>query len=36
VQVPEGLTNQPELLEWAEEQLRLSKPVIAWLDRHLA
>jgi uncharacterized protein (TIGR02453 family) len=36
IQVPEGLSQSPDLLDWAEEQMRLSKPVVDWLDRHLA
>jgi uncharacterized protein (TIGR02453 family) len=35
VQVPEGLTQSPALLEWAEQQLRLTRPVVDWLDRYL-
>ncbi len=35
IQVPEGMTESPELLDWAEAQLRLTRPVVDWLDRHL-
>jgi uncharacterized protein (TIGR02453 family) len=34
-QVPEGLTQSPELLDWSESQLRLCKPVVDWLDHIL-
>ncbi|HET6318597.1 MAG TPA: DUF2461 domain-containing protein [Chloroflexota bacterium] len=36
IQVPEGLSQSPELLDWAEARLRSSKPVVDWLDRNLA
>jgi uncharacterized protein (TIGR02453 family) len=35
LQVPEGMTNTPELLDWAEAELRRTKPVVDWLDRQL-
>lgn len=35
IQVPEGLTEKPELLDWAEEQMRLARPLVQWLDRNL-
>jgi len=36
IQVPEGLTQSLELLDWAEAEMRRSKAVVDWLDRHLA
>ncbi|HEY3059983.1 MAG TPA: TIGR02453 family protein [Chloroflexota bacterium] len=36
LQIPDGLTQSKELLDWSEEHFRLTQPLVAWLDRHLA
>ena len=35
VQIPEDLTRSPKLLDWADAQMRLTKPVVDWLERVL-
>jgi uncharacterized protein (DUF2461 family) len=36
VSVPDGMPQSPALLDWAEQHLRLAKPLVDWLDKHLA
>lgn len=36
VAVPDGVTQTPALLDWAEQHLRQAQPLVAWLDKHLA
>ncbi len=36
IQVPEDLEQSAALLDWSEQHLRLTQPLVGWLDRHLA
>ncbi len=35
VQVPEGLSNTPELVDWAEGEIRSARLVVDWLAKYL-
>jgi len=36
IQIPDELLQSAELLDWTEEHMRLTKPLVTWLDRHVA
>jgi uncharacterized protein (TIGR02453 family) len=35
LQIPDDLLQSAELLDWTDEHMRLTKPLVTWLDRHL-
>jgi hypothetical protein len=35
IQIPDGVQQSAELLDWSEEHLRMARPLVEWLDRHL-
>jgi len=36
IQIPDGVPQSVELLDWADEHMRLTKPLVQWLDKHVA
>jgi len=36
IQIPDGLLQSRDLLDWTDQHLRLAQPLVAWLDKHLS
>ena len=36
IQIPEGLLQSRDLLDWSDQHLRMAQPLVAWLDNYLS